>query len=69
MSKQFLVSSYWRGAMNVSNMRVFDDIDQAVKYAHSIDIDPMPNEFSCFVRVYELFTDKPPTQIKKYKKE
>ena len=55
--------------MNVSNMRVFDDIDQAVKYAHSIDIDPMPNEFSCFVRVYELFTDKPPTQIKKYKKE
>ena len=66
---RYLVSSYWRGAINVGQMRTFDEFAEACNYA--LQLKPAGDDdggyFSTFVRVYQIFDDKPPVQIKKYR--
>ena len=66
---RYLVSAYWRGAMNVGKMRTFDLFTDATAYA--LQLEPESDDdggyFSTFVRVYQIFDDKPPVQIKKYR--
>jgi len=66
---RYLVSSYWRGAINVGQMRTFDLLSDATAYA--LQLRPAGEDdggyFSTFVRVYQIFDDKPPVQIKKYR--
>jgi hypothetical protein len=68
-SQVYLVSSYWRGSMNIAQMRTFNRLSDATAYA--LQLRPASDDdggyFSTFVRVYQTFDDKPPVQIKKYR--
>jgi len=50
-------------------MRTFDLLSDATAYA--LQLQPAGEDdggyFSTFVRVYQIFDDKPPVQIKKYR--
>ena len=67
---QWLVSSYWRGSLNIKNLRVFDDYSMAKAYALSLDPpNTEPDQtgyFSTFVRVYQVTANDAPLQIKRY---
>ncbi len=57
----FLASSYYRGALNVNDMRHFDNEQAAHDYISS-SISQYGDS-----RVYELFSDKPPRLCKRPK--
>lgn len=50
----FIASAYWRGAMNVGDLRTFDNEPDAVNYAQGMF-------GGC--RVYEVFTNKSPRLV------
>lgn len=56
--KTYLVSVYYRGAMNVDQMRSFTDIVEAFKYWDFLG----PNQSA--KRFYEVSDTGPPRQIK-----
>lgn len=53
-AKVFIASAYWRGAMNVGDLRTFDNEPDAVKYAQGMF-------GGC--RVYEVFPNKSPRLV------
>ena len=61
-SKIYLASSYWRGAMNVSNMRSFPTLQEAIDY---IILLGSAKSFASivFYRIYELSSTSPPICI------
>ncbi len=58
----FIASTYWNGAMNVNNMRLCDTEEEAWKWIETVAV-PIQYELG-FVRVYEVFKDKPPRLCK-----
>jgi hypothetical protein len=52
----YLVSSYWRGALNIGDMRTFDNAVDAWKYHDNL----MSGER----RIYETSSDKEPRLLK-----
>jgi hypothetical protein len=54
---KFLVSGYWRGALNVDQMRVFTDISLALKYYHDVHAEPSMK------RMHAVYGDKPPVNV------
>jgi len=69
VTQHFLVASIWRGSLQREAMRLFSNIEQATAYAH--ELRPVNENdgkyFSSYVRVYEVSSDKPLVQIKKWK--
>lgn len=59
----YLVSSYYRGAMNVSDMRSFFTKAKAKEYWESL-IAPRPLEGTSSVRAYKMFEDKEPRLLR-----
>lgn len=57
----FIVSNYWCGAMNVSDMRSFTVKSKAMKYWRKL-IAAASNE--SFVRAYQLFENKSPRPLR-----
>ena len=61
----FIASSYWRGSMNVKQMRQFRSEQDAIGYVANLPDCNLKGKFvSSFARVYEVFPDKPPRLIK-----
>ena len=56
----FLVSSYWRGALNVTNMRVFHNLADAQAYRKTLKSYPDDS----FTRVYQCSDVDPPILIR-----
>jgi hypothetical protein len=54
----FVATSYYRGAMHVDNLRVFDNEADAVTWAEAV------KSVMGGCRVYEVFKDKPPRKVK-----
>jgi hypothetical protein len=57
----FIATAYWRGALNINQMRRFDAEEDAVSYARK--------HGGCSMsRVYEVFKDKPPRLVRPSRK-
>jgi len=53
----YLATTYWRGALNIGDMRLFDGLDDAVKYLAPkmmLGATPRPVKNWYFYRVYEF---------------
>ena len=59
----WLVTTYYRGALHISPMRVFDNAEDAWKYH-----DELRAETTETIRVYEIFSDMSPILLKAKKK-
>lgn len=57
----FLITSYWRGALNINDMRYFDDEVTAWKYYDSL------HNSDSFKRIYQISKIDPPKLLKKPK--
>lgn len=51
----FIVSSNWRGVLNIGNMRTFDTEADCMAYVIANKWDKQED-----YRIYEVFSDKPP---------
>jgi len=60
----FIASSYWRGVMNVKDMRGFKTETEAIDYVKSLSACKLHGFEPSFARVYEIFDNKPPRLVK-----
>ena len=67
----FIASTYWNGAMNVSDMRTAETEEGAwrhlielAKAQRCADNEGALESFMRFTRIYEVFPDKPPRLIR-----
>jgi hypothetical protein len=61
----FLASSYWRGSINIGQMRSFPTEKEAIDYVRGLSDCQTVAQFAPYLaRVYEIFPDKPPRLVK-----
>lgn len=63
-SQRFIVSTYWSGSLTIATMRGFDTEVECWEYLKKEGHLTTIGRKDMFVRVYELFTDKPPRKCK-----
>jgi hypothetical protein len=54
----YMATSYWRGALNINEMRLFSTEKDAIAYARSL------NNIPALTRVYKLCSNQQPVLIK-----
>jgi hypothetical protein len=61
----FIASAYWRGSMNVGQLRTFPTEQKAIDYVKKLPGMYIRGEFlSGAARVYEVFSDRAPRLVK-----
>lgn len=62
MRTVYLVSTFWRGTLNIGDMRVFEDYTAAWTYFDSLNVSDI------FKRFYEFAPGAPPKNIQSHKR-